>query len=229
MKLGKVVGSALSLGLLLVAGVASAQEAPAAVPTAGSDGHASGVMVQARLLANSGLLSLGGGPGFLIGYQGPSFAVGLGLGLNRVSASSGDESANATLFQIMPTALFDVWQSKDGRAHANLIAGVGYGHGSIGGTESTQTCVPNASGVGETCTSSKRDFSTGIGFVPFMLGFGGDYYLSRNFALGADVGLQAAISTGIDNKSGATSRSIDGSGNLQMAYGALRATFVMGD
>jgi hypothetical protein len=62
-----------------------------------------------------------------------------------------------------------------------------------------------------------------------MLGFGGDYYLSRNFALGAEVGLQAAVTTGINVESDGTSRDIDASGNLQLAYGALRATFVLGD
>jgi hypothetical protein len=62
-----------------------------------------------------------------------------------------------------------------------------------------------------------------------MLGFGGDYFLSRNFALGAEVGLQAAFTTGIDQSSGTTSRSVDASGNLQLAYGALRATFVLGE
>jgi hypothetical protein len=229
MKLGKLVGSALSCGLLLVAGVASAQEAPAAAPAAaGDEGHASGLMVQGRLLANGGLLSLGGGPSFLLGYQASSFSFGLGLGLNRIGVSSGDESANVTLFQLMPTAILDVWHSKDGRARANLIGGVGYGHASVGGTETNQNCSFDAAG-NETCTSTQQDFSTGLGFVPVMLGFGGDYYLSRNFALGAEVGLQAAFSTGIDAKSGGSSRSIDGSGNLQMAYGALRATFVMGD
>jgi len=62
-----------------------------------------------------------------------------------------------------------------------------------------------------------------------MLGFGGDYFLGRNFALGAELGLQAAFVTGIDAKSGSASQSVDASGNLQLAYGALRATFVLGD
>jgi hypothetical protein len=53
--------------------------------------------------------------------------------------------------------------------------------------------------------------------------------LSRNFALGAEVGLQAAFVTGIDTKSNGASQGVDASGNLQLAYGALRATFVLGD
>lgn len=227
MKLRNVLGSALSLGVLLVSGAASAEEAPAAAPN-NDEGHATGVMVQGRMLSNGGLLSLGGGPGFLFGYQAPSFALGLGLSLNRIGVSSGDESASVTLFQFMPTALVDVWRSKDGRARANLIGGVGYGRASIGGTDTSQECVFDAVG-NQTCTTSEEEFSTGAGFVPVMLGFGGDYFLGRNFALGAEVGLQAAFTTGVDSKSGGTSRSLDGAGNLQMAYGALRATFVLGD
>jgi hypothetical protein len=62
-----------------------------------------------------------------------------------------------------------------------------------------------------------------------MLGFGGDYFLARNFALGAEVGLQGAFTTGIDSKRNNLSQSVEGSANLQLAYGALRATFVLGD
>jgi hypothetical protein len=67
-----------------------------------SDGHASGFMAQARLQTQGGLLSLGGGPGFLLGYQGGSYALGLGLGLTRFgisSAEDGDVSGSLTLFQ----------------------------------------------------------------------------------------------------------------------------------
>lgn len=229
MKLGKVLGSALSLGVLLSTGIASAQEAPAAVaPVGDGEGHATGLMVQGRMQTGAGLLSLTGGPGFLVGYQAPNFALGLGLGLNRIGFSSGGDSGSVTLFQFMPTALVDVWHSRDGRARANLIGGVGYGRASVSGTETSRNCSFDAVG-NETCTTSEDDFSTGAGFVPVMLGFGGDYFLGRNFALGAEVGLQAAFTTGIDSKSGSSSRSIDGAGNLQMAYGALRATVVIGD
>jgi hypothetical protein len=232
MKLGNILGVAAALGVTAFAGVASAQEAPPAGPAtaASSDGHASGLMVQGRIAAQSSLLSVGGGPSFVLGYQGPSFAVGLGLGLNRIGVSSAPDnvSASLTMFQIMPTAIVDVWHSADGRAHANLVGGVGYGRASVSGTTNTQNCV--ADGLGnETCTNSPKDFSAGAGFVPFMVGFGGDYYLSRNFALGAEFGLQGAFITGIDSKSGTASRSVDASGNLQLAYSALRATFVLGD
>jgi hypothetical protein len=170
-----------------------------------------------------------GGQSFLLGYQGPSFAVGLGLGLSRLGVSAGnDGSASLMLFQIMPTAIIDVWHSADGRARANVIGGVGYGRGSLSATTTSQSCVADGFG-NETCSTQNEDSSAGAGFVPVMLGLGGDYFLSRNFALGAELGLQAAFTTGIDATSGSTSQSIDASGNLQLAYGAMRATFVLGD
>lgn len=227
MKRGKVWGVAMGLGLTTFAGVASAQEATPAAATS-ADGHASGLMVQGRLQAQGGLLSLGGGPSFLLGYQAPSFALGLGLGLNRIGVAGGDVDGSLTLFQVMPTAIVDVWRSADGRARANLIGGIGYGRASLSATAVDEDCIIDGTG-NEVCTSSTNEESASAGFVPFMLGFGGDYYLSRNFALGAEVGLQAAFTTGLSAESDGTSRDVDASGNLQVAYGALRATFVLGD
>ena len=65
-----MLGAAVVLSL---SGLASAQEASAGVsaatpaaaaPASTEDGHASGLMVQARLQGQGGLLSLGGGPSF---------------------------------------------------------------------------------------------------------------------------------------------------------------------
>lgn len=229
MKRGSILGVALGLGLTAFAGLAGAQEPTAvAASAAPSDGHASGLLVQGRM-QQGGLASLGGAPSFLLGYQGAGFAAGLGLGLNRIGVSTPrDGSASLMLFQIMPTALIDVWRSADGRARANLIGGVGYGRGSVSATDTSQSCVDD--GFGNTsCTTQSRDTTASAGFVPVMLGFGGDYFIGRNFALGAEVGLQAAFITSIDTDSGSTSQSVDASGNLQLAYGALRATFVLGD
>jgi hypothetical protein len=230
MKRGNILGAACGLGLLSFAGLASAQEGAQPAPaTPTGDGHASGLMVQGRMQAQGGLLSVGGGPSFLLGYQGPSFAVGLGLGLTRVGFSAGNEgSGSVTLFQIMPTALIDVWRSSDGRARANLIGGIGYGRGSASVTNTGQDCDFDNLG-NEVCTPRNDEQTVSAGFVPVMLGFGGDYFLARNFALGAEVGLQGAFTTGIDAKSNNLSRSVEGSANLQIAYGAVRATFVLGD
>jgi hypothetical protein len=225
--LGTLLGAAAAAGLMTVSGGASAEEAPR--EAASSDGRASGFMLQGRLQAQGGLLSLGGGPSFLLGYQAPSFALGLGLGLTRVGVSAGsDGSGSLTLFQVMPTAIIDVWRSKDGRARANLIGGVGYGRGSLDVTTISRSCNIDAMGV-QTCTNSEQNGNASAGFVPVMLGFGGDYYLSRNFALGAEVGLQGAFTTGLNATENGSTQNIDASGNLQLAYGALRATFVLGD
>lgn len=228
MKRGIILGVALGSGLLTFAGLASAQEAPAAAAAApAGDGHASGLMVQGRM-QSGGLLSVGGS-GFVFGYQGPSYAVGLGLGLTRVGLSTdNDGSGSGLLFQIQPTALIDVWKSSDGRARANVIAGIGYGRASLTVKNSVETC--NVDGLGnEICTSNFQENTASASFVPVMIGFGGDYFLSRNFALGAELGLQAAFTTGIEAKEGSVSNSIDASANMQLAYGALRATFVLGD
>lgn len=228
MKLRNFLGGALALGAMLVAGGASAEETK---PAAATDGHASGFMVQGRLLAQGGLPYVGGGPapGFLLGYQGQGFALGLGLGITRVGVSAGtDGSGSLTLFQVMPTALIDVWRSRDGRARANVIGGVGYGSGSLDVKTTSQSCNTPAGGV-QSCTTQTNEGKASAGYVPFMLGFGGDYYLSRNFALGAEVGLQAAFTTGLSASENGTTRDIDASGNLQLAYGALRATLVLGD
>jgi hypothetical protein len=128
----------------------------------------------------------------------------------------------------MPTALVDVWHSRDGRARANLIGGVGYGHGSLDVKSTSQDCVAAAGGT-QSCTTQTNEGKAAAGYVPVMLGFGGDYFLSRNFGLGAEVGLQAAFTTGISVSDNSVTRDIDGSGNLQLAYGALRATLVLGD
>jgi hypothetical protein len=228
MKTGKmVVGAALLCGISSFTGLAAAQEAT--TKGAAEEGHAQGFMVQARLQGQGGLLSLGGGSGFLLGYRGSSYGLGLGLGFNRVGLSAGSGgSGSLTLFQVMPTALIDVWRSRDGRARANLIGGIGYGRGSLSGTGTTRSCVTDALG-NETCTTRSEEIGASASFVPFMVGFGGDYFLSRNFALGAELGVQAAFTAGIATNDNGVSRGVDASGNMQLAYGALRATFVLGD
>jgi len=233
------LGAAVLLAGLTTAGISSAEEAAATEPVASaevsngreqpSQGHASGLMVQARVQSQSSLLSLaGGGTGFLLGYQGPSYAVGLGFGLSRVGLNSGGESASLTALQLAPTAIIDVWHSKDGRARANLIASVGYARASLDATVTSQECSGSSTGQ-EMCTTSSEDRSATATLIPALLGFGGDYYLSRNFALGAEFGVQALFLASANSDSGSSSKSVDVGGNAQFAYGALRATFVLGD
>jgi len=238
-------GVAVLLGGVTMAGTSYAEEAapttaeeaaPKRAPAASaevsinqeqpSQGHASGLMVQARVQAQSSLLSVAGGPGFLLGYQGPSYAVGLGLGLTRIGVNSGGQSESLTLIQVAPTAIIDVWHSADGRARANLIGSVGYARASLSATGASTSCIVNAAG-GETCTS--QDDSASATLIPVMLGFGGDYFLSRNFALGAELGFQGLFLVSANTNSGSNSSNVDVGGNAQFAYGALRATFVLGD
>jgi len=233
------------MGCVMVAGVSHAQDddgyamkppatraIPPAVPSASeepaSGGHATGLMVQARVQSQSSLLSLAGaGTGFLVGYQGPSYSLGVGLGLARIGVNSGGTSESLTLFQVAPTAIIDVWHSKDGRARANLVASAGVARASLDGTVTTTDCSV-VNGV-ESCKDTPSNGSASATLIPVMLGFGGDYFLSRNFALGAEFGLQALFLAGASTSNGDSSKSVDAGGNAQFAYGALRATFVLGD
>ena len=233
MMLKHVLVAAIVLVGTMKAGFAHAEDAapaaaPAPSPVSASEGHASGLMVQARVQTQSSLLSLAGGSGFLVGYQGPSYSLGLGVGLTRIGVSGGGDSGSLTLFQIAPTATIDVWHSADGRARANLIGSIGYARASLSATVRTQNCSFDASG-NETCTNSTEDATASASLIPVSLGFGGDYFLSRNFALGAEFGLQALFLAGVSADSGGTSRSVDAGANAQFAYGALRATLVFGD
>jgi hypothetical protein len=193
-----------------------------------NDGHATGLMVQARVQSQSSLLSLGGGPGFLVGYQGPSYSLGLGLGLTRIAVNASGDSASLTLLQVAPTAIVDVWHSADGRARANVIGSVGYAHASLAATVTSQDCTVDAFG-NQTCSNTPEDDSVSATLIPVTLGFGGDYFLSRNFALGAEFGLQMLFLAGANTHAGSSTSSVDAGANAQFGYGALRATFVLGD
>ncbi|HWA71863.1 MAG TPA: hypothetical protein VG937_06010 [Polyangiaceae bacterium] len=231
MKLSKAIGlSCVLLGVSLPA-IASAQTS-ATGATNGDGSHATGLLVQGRLQTQSSLLSLGG-PGFMVGYQAQPFAVGLQLGLTRVGLSAtpegeGETSASVMLYQLVPTAMFDVWRSADGRARANLIGGVGFGRASISAKGTSQECTIDGTG-NEVCTNTPNEQKFGASFVPVMLGLGGDYYLSRNFALGLEGGFQGVFVTGVDSENNGAQADIAASANMQLAYGVLRATLVLGD
>jgi hypothetical protein len=62
-----------------------------------------------------------------------------------------------------------------------------------------------------------------------MVGVGGDYFLSRNFSIGAEGGLQAAFLTSVDSQSNSSSRSLETTGDMEFGYGVVRATIVLGD
>jgi hypothetical protein len=231
MKLSKAIGLSCVLFGILLPAMASAQTATGA-SASGDGSHATGLLVQGRLQTQSSLLSLGG-PGFMVGYQAQSFALGLQLGLTRVGISATPEgepenSASVMLYQLVPTAVFDVWRSADGRARANLIGGVGFGRASISAKGSVEECTNDGTG-NEVCTNTAREQKFGASFVPVMLGLGGDYFLSRNFALGLEGGFQGVFVTGVDSEKDGAQADIAASANMQLAYGVLRATLVLGD
>lgn len=123
MKLVHVVSVVGALCAVFTTGMANAQEA-APVTTVDEGGHASGFMVQGRLQAQGGLLSLGGGPGFLLGYQGQSFALGVGLGLTRLGLSGDDGNLDASVSLIGRILLCRINAKDCGRRAFVLLAGV---------------------------------------------------------------------------------------------------------
>jgi opacity protein-like surface antigen len=226
-------------GVMLAGGSAAAQTAK--LPEAPVDaGPATGFLVQARVQAQSSILSLGGGPGFLLGYRARSFALGLGVGWTRIGVSSEEGSKAAvqlSLLQIAPTVLVDVWHSADGRARANVVGSIGYGRASASASQDRQLCTYDPNTGVQTCRSVREEDSVGATLIPVTLGFGGDYFFARNFGLGLEAGFQGAFVTGMDRTSsddagggsGTTSKDVDASANAQATYGMIRATLVLGD
>ena len=210
-------------------GQESATTAGPAAPAVDGSAPASGLMIQARMQTQANLLSMGSGSSFLLGYRGPSYAVGLGLGVTRIGGSIDDDKASATLFHVMPTAMIDVWQSADGRARANLIGGVGYGRATLSAETSYEDCIYDPTAGADTCSTSTEKATASASLVPLLLGFGGDYFLSRNFALGAEGGLQGAFVFGLKSKYEGETTDQDGGANTQLVYGVVRATFVLGN
>lgn len=234
-------GVIAALGVFLLGRVARAEEATAAagseaaVALGNEDAPASGFMIQARMQAQTSLASLaglGGGSGFLLGYDGSPVSFGVGVGLTRLGIDDdegGESSVSLTMFQVMPTVMFDVWRSRDRRARANVVMGAGYGRASVSSTSEVENCTFDPISGAETCTTQESESSTGATLIPVLVGLGGDYFLSRHFALGVEAGLQAAFITGISVEEGDESTDLDASGNTQLTYGLLRATMVLGN
>ena len=165
--------------------------------------------------------------GFLVGYQFNGFALGAGLGLTRASYSvdhtdtQESSSINGTIFQITPTAIVDVWRSADKQTRANVVASVGLGRGSF--TLNSETCDTSTAKV-RVCTPNQEQSATAI-LVPLQLGFGGDHFLSRHFALGVEAGLQYTLDTSIKENGHDLSRSL----SMQAFYGLARFTMLIGE
>ena len=168
-----------------------------------------------------------GSPGFLVGYQFNGLALGAGLGLTRASYSvdhtetQESSSIDGTIFQITPTALVDVWRSGDRQTRANVVVSVGLGRGSF--TYNSETCNTSTPNV-RICTPNREQSATAT-LVPLQLGFGGDHFLSRHFALGVEAGLQYTLATSIKMNSQDLSRSL----SMQAFYALARFAMLIGE
>ena len=175
-----------------------------------------GWQLQARLPTNFGVDSLIS-PGFTIGRRVGKIVIGAEVGLTggKLSTDNGagsTSSESVLLLQIVPMIYDDIWQSIDGRARLDLVAGIGYGRGSV--------TSENNDGMGNTTSTD----STAT-ILPIILGVGGDYYLHRNFAIGVEFGADIPVllsvqSDGMDQHL---------SGALESARGLIRFTFVTGN
>ena len=225
----------IALSLMLVPALALAQGEPPlqpqpapqpvaapvqamAPPPAGEPGGGpptEGWQLQARLPTAVGLDSLVS-PGFSIGKRSGNLVLGAELGLTygKFSTDNGAGSTNSDSFyvlQIVPMIYDDLWVSSDGRARMNVVAGLGYGRGSV--TSSSNDGMGNV--------TSNTDY---VSFLPIIAGVGGDYYLHRNFALGVELGAYVPVLLSV-NSNGMDQRV---SGGFESMRGILRATFVTG-
>ena len=180
-----------------------------------ADGPPDGWQLQARLPTALGADSLLT-PGFSIGHRSKNvvWAVELGLTGGKFSEDQGmgaSTSESVLLFQVVPMFYDDLWVSADGRARFNIVAGIGYGRGSI--------TTDNNDGMGTTSEQTAY-----VSYLPILGGFGGDYYLSRNFALGVEFGAFVPVLLSVN--SGGMDANV--SGALESLRGMIRFTFVTG-
>ncbi len=161
-------------------------------------------------------------PRFAIGFNRERLRYGIGLGVVRVKAtehntfgpgSSSDDETSATLFQIGPTFIFDVWRSPDLRTHGNITAGLSIGR--LSATDRSEFTDPTGTTVTETKTSGT--------LVGFHGALGGDYFLHPHFALGAEAGVQGTFGMDIEEQGAAGQRfGVSAAGT----YAAVRVTVV---
>jgi hypothetical protein len=160
--------SALVVGTL-AAGPAAAQPMPVE-GTAAPEGPATGFLLQGALSVATPLTSLFGEMSMFydnpltgdvrLGWMGDSFA--LALTASFASVSDGESDVNG-LVKLGPLAEIFLWRSTDRRAGVYALVGADFG-------------ALLVDGEGEDLVSA------------FDLGFGGCYFLHRNFTLGLELG-----------------------------------------
>lgn len=162
-------------------------------------------------------------PQLAIGSRSGSITLGIGLGVSRVSASDesqynatdrSTEDLTATLFQVGPEALIDVWRSADGRTRGNVSAGVAYGR--VKATDRTVDVFGGSTNTSESSTSGAM--------YTVRLGIGGEHWLHPNFALGFEAGLRFTAASDLKEEGTATTSGFGAAGS----YAALRAQVVFG-
>ena len=182
---------------------------------------ATGFSIWARLAQSSVqelAASASGSPEFTIGFRGATFSFGLGLGLAKLRVTDKDvfgpdvseTTTTATLFQIGPDVLWNVWNSADQRTLGNVVLGATIGKLSAKVEDTFNGTVTNEDKVSGTLYGLRA-------------GLGGEHFFDRHFAIGVEGGFQANFATGIEEE-GAT-RTIGVAANG--AYGALRVTVVL--
>jgi len=185
------------------------------------DGPATGAVVWARIPGSTlgGLFGSSAGsigtPQLVVGYQAPTFSIGLALGINRfkekdtdTSPTGGTSEFTGTVWQAGPSALYNFAQSADGMTRSNVSGELTFGKISTS-DKSTPT--------GGSSTETKMSGSV----MGFRLGVGGDHFLGQHFGLGAEVGLEGTFVSGFGVDGATSSEDLSGVG----AYGVLRTTF----
>jgi hypothetical protein len=181
---------------------------------------AKGFQIQGRMSTNVGLSSILS-PGFSLGYRAGKVVIAAELGMTAGKVKEGAIDVQAGNFiTFTPMVAYDIWQSYDGRARLNIIAGAGIGQGRVNETFQVDN---DGDGIPETTEESSQVAT----IVPVIAGIGGDYYLHKNFALGVEASVNAPILVSV--KDDGVDLADDFNASTQAIHGLLRITFVTGN
>ncbi len=205
---------------------------PAAVPIASGSAGATAAaeappenawLIQARMQTQPSIFGIAGGTaGFVLGKVMGGFAIGVGLGLTRLAYTyEGSGGITGTIFQVVPTGFFDLWQSANGNTKVDFVGSVGYGQASLTVESEEETCdyyydPPD-------CSTDTTETESSATLIPVAVGIGGNHFLGPNFALGAELGLQMLFVTGVESEGD----SIDAEISSQAFYGLFRMSILI--
>lgn len=209
----------LALPALLVASIAGPARGQEGGPARGFSFwvYSGGFSLQELATSSAGV------PQFAVGVQRGGHRLGVGLGVVRLSTtdknvfgpqSSSEQTLSATMFQVGPEAVFDIWRSADSRTRGNL----GFG-ASVGRISLRDRTVDQDPTLGVTVTETR---SSGT-LAGFHFALGADHYLNPHFALGAEAGLRGAFGLGVKERGNPNNEQRAGAAGT---YAALRATVV---